>query len=132
MLGTPDAIPTSDGPGILVLWRSPCWEVDSPFGTKWKRKSQGVLPMYPSPPSQTVEHGFPNQPSALAFDPELRIMAIGTRSGAVKMYPLPLWCLGIVRTSHVPPTLCWGPGMAGASWRQPEEVGWACGDSFQK
>lgn len=37
---------------------------------------------------QTVEHGFPNQPSALAFDPELRIMAIGTRSGAVKMYPL--------------------------------------------
>lgn len=42
----------------------------------------------PSPPPQTVEHGFPNQPSALAFDPELRIMAIGTRSGAVKMYPL--------------------------------------------
>lgn len=42
----------------------------------------------PSPLPQTVEHGFPNQPSALAFDPELRIMAIGTRSGAVKMYPL--------------------------------------------
>ncbi|KAF5911953.1 hypothetical protein HPG69_015931 [Diceros bicornis minor] len=38
--------------------------------------------------NKTVEHGFPNQPSALAFDPELRIMAIGTRSGAVKMYPL--------------------------------------------
>nr|XP_058904386.1 lethal(2) giant larvae protein homolog 1 isoform X3 [Kogia breviceps] len=38
---------------------------------------------------QTVEHGFPNQPSALAFDPELRIMAIGTRSGAVKIYGAP-------------------------------------------
>uniref|UniRef100_A0A8D0UB64 Lethal(2) giant larvae protein homolog 1 n=1 Tax=Sus scrofa TaxID=9823 RepID=A0A8D0UB64_PIG len=43
----------------------------------------------PSPPLQTVEHGFPNQPSALAFDPELRIMAIGTRSGAVKIYGAP-------------------------------------------
>ncbi|ERE67711.1 putative lethal(2) giant larvae protein [Cricetulus griseus] len=30
----------------------------------------------------TVEHGFPNQPSALAFDPELRIMAIGTSAPA--------------------------------------------------
>lgn len=49
----------------------------------------------PSSP-QTVEHGFPNQPSALAFDPELRIMAIGTRSGAVKMYPLQLWHWGLV------------------------------------
>ncbi|KAM4844096.1 lethal(2) giant larvae protein homolog 1 isoform 3-T3 [Thomomys bottae] len=39
--------------------------------------------------SKTVEHGFPNQPSALAFDPELRIMAIGTRSGAVKIYGAP-------------------------------------------
>lgn len=41
-----------------------------------------------------MEHGFPNQPSALAFDPELRIMAIGTRSGAVKMYPLQAVALG--------------------------------------
>nr|KAF6456789.1 LLGL scribble cell polarity complex component 1 [Rousettus aegyptiacus] len=39
--------------------------------------------------NKTVEHGFPNQPSALAFDPELRIMAIGTRSGAVKIYGAP-------------------------------------------
>ncbi|XP_069399070.1 lethal(2) giant larvae protein homolog 1 isoform X5 [Ovis canadensis] len=38
---------------------------------------------------KTVEHGFPNQPSALAFDPELHIMAIGTRSGAVKIYGAP-------------------------------------------
>ncbi|NXG38388.1 L2GL1 protein, partial [Dromaius novaehollandiae] len=38
---------------------------------------------------QTVEHGFPNQPSSLAFDPKLRIMAIGTKSGAVKVYGAP-------------------------------------------
>ncbi|KAM6184872.1 lethal(2) giant larvae protein homolog 1 [Rhynchocyon petersi] len=38
---------------------------------------------------KTVEHGFPNQPSALAFDSELRIMAIGTRNGAVKIYGAP-------------------------------------------
>uniref|UniRef100_A0A8C2G4P0 LLGL scribble cell polarity complex component 1 n=1 Tax=Cyprinus carpio TaxID=7962 RepID=A0A8C2G4P0_CYPCA len=37
--------------------------------------------------TQTVEHGFPNQPSALAYDPKLQLMAIGTKSGAIKMYP---------------------------------------------
>lgn len=37
--------------------------------------------------SQTVEHGFPHQPSALAFDPKLQLMAIGTKSGAIKVYP---------------------------------------------
>lgn len=36
---------------------------------------------------QTVEHGFPHQPSALGYSPSLRILAIGTRSGAVKLYP---------------------------------------------
>lgn len=39
------------------------------------------------PLSQTVEHGFPHQPSALAFDPKLQLMAIGTKSGAIKVYP---------------------------------------------
>ncbi|XP_053220150.1 lethal(2) giant larvae protein homolog 1 isoform X2 [Podarcis raffonei] len=39
--------------------------------------------------NKTVEHGFPNQPSSLAFDPKLRIMAIGTKSGAVKIYGAP-------------------------------------------
>ncbi|NWY02947.1 L2GL1 protein, partial [Nothoprocta ornata] len=38
---------------------------------------------------QTVEHGFPSQPSALAYDAELRIMAIGTKAGAVKVYGAP-------------------------------------------
>ena len=37
--------------------------------------------------NKTVEHGFPHQPSALGYSPSLRILAIGTRSGAVKLYP---------------------------------------------
>ncbi|XP_075035324.1 lethal(2) giant larvae protein homolog 1 isoform X2 [Mixophyes fleayi] len=39
--------------------------------------------------NKTVEHGFPNQPSALAYDPVLRIMAIGAKSGAIKIYGAP-------------------------------------------
>uniref|UniRef100_A0A8C2J882 LLGL scribble cell polarity complex component 1 n=1 Tax=Cyprinus carpio TaxID=7962 RepID=A0A8C2J882_CYPCA len=39
--------------------------------------------------SKTVEHGFPNQPSALAYDPKLQLMAIGTKSGAIKIYGAP-------------------------------------------
>ncbi|XP_069501803.1 lethal(2) giant larvae protein homolog 1 isoform X2 [Ambystoma mexicanum] len=39
--------------------------------------------------NKTVEHGFPNQPSSLAYDPKLRIMAVGTKSGAVKIYGTP-------------------------------------------
>lgn len=39
--------------------------------------------------NKTVEHGFPNQPSSLAYDPKLRIMALGTKSGAVKIYGTP-------------------------------------------
>uniref|UniRef100_A0A8C3IA56 LLGL scribble cell polarity complex component 2 n=2 Tax=Chrysemys picta bellii TaxID=8478 RepID=A0A8C3IA56_CHRPI len=39
--------------------------------------------------NKTVEHGFPNQPSSLAYDPKLRIMAVGTKSGAVKVYGAP-------------------------------------------
>uniref|UniRef100_UPI001EAF3ECE lethal(2) giant larvae protein homolog 1-like n=1 Tax=Oncorhynchus gorbuscha TaxID=8017 RepID=UPI001EAF3ECE len=38
---------------------------------------------------QTVEHGFPHQPCALAFDPQLQLMAIGTKSGAIKLYGSP-------------------------------------------
>ncbi|KAE8741158.1 hypothetical protein FOCC_FOCC013321 [Frankliniella occidentalis] len=33
----------------------------------------------------TLHHGFPNKPSALAWDPDLRLMAIGTSSGAIKV-----------------------------------------------
>ncbi|KAM8825583.1 lethal(2) giant larvae protein homolog 1 [Synchiropus picturatus] len=39
--------------------------------------------------NKTVEHGFPHQPSALAFDQKLQLMAIGTKSGAIKVYGAP-------------------------------------------
>uniref|UniRef100_A0A8C6RWM7 LLGL scribble cell polarity complex component 2 n=1 Tax=Nannospalax galili TaxID=1026970 RepID=A0A8C6RWM7_NANGA len=39
--------------------------------------------------NKTVEHGFPHQPSALGYSSSLRILAIGTRSGAVKLYGAP-------------------------------------------
>lgn len=37
---------------------------------------------------QLIEHGFPSKPSALAFDPKLKLLAIGTKSGAIRVYPL--------------------------------------------
>lgn len=37
---------------------------------------------------QTVQHGFPHKPSALAWDPKLKLLAIGTKTGTIKMYPL--------------------------------------------
>ncbi|XP_066471976.1 LLGL scribble cell polarity complex component 2 isoform X2 [Tiliqua scincoides] len=39
--------------------------------------------------NKTVEHGFPHQPSALGYSPFLHLMAIGTRSGAIKIYGSP-------------------------------------------
>ncbi|NP_001038602.1 syntaxin-binding protein 5-like [Danio rerio] len=36
---------------------------------------------------KTVRHGFPYQPTALAFDPVQKILAIGSRSGGIRMYP---------------------------------------------
>ncbi|XP_059835655.1 lethal(2) giant larvae protein homolog 1 [Hypanus sabinus] len=39
--------------------------------------------------NKTVEHGFPNQPSSLAHDPKLRLMAIATKSGSLKIYGVP-------------------------------------------
>eukprot|EP00106_Octopus_bimaculoides_P010594 XP_014778036.1 PREDICTED: syntaxin-binding protein 5-like [Octopus bimaculoides] len=36
---------------------------------------------------KTVRHGFPFQPTALAYDPVQHILAIGTKSGSLRMYP---------------------------------------------
>lgn len=36
---------------------------------------------------QTFRHGFPHQPTAVAFDPIQRLLAIGTKSGSLRMYP---------------------------------------------
>lgn len=41
---------------------------------------------------QTVRHGFPYQPSSMAFDPVQKILAIGTQSGALRLYPLNQCC----------------------------------------
>ncbi|XP_066171741.1 syntaxin-binding protein 5 isoform X6 [Sylvia atricapilla] len=38
---------------------------------------------------KTVRHGFPYQPSALAFDPVQKILAIGTQSGALRLFGRP-------------------------------------------
>lgn len=32
-------------------------------------------------------HGFPHQPTAVAFDPIQRLLAIGTKTGSLRMYP---------------------------------------------
>lgn len=49
---------------------------------------------------QTVEHGFPHQPSALGYSPFLRLMAIGTRSGAIKLYAFQQLCLDSLAASE--------------------------------
>ncbi|XP_026684178.1 protein lethal(2) giant larvae [Diaphorina citri] len=38
---------------------------------------------------KTVQHGFPNKPTCIAWDPELLIMAIGTATGAIKVVGKP-------------------------------------------
>ncbi|KAF3859078.1 hypothetical protein F7725_021477, partial [Dissostichus mawsoni] len=55
---------------------------------------QETRPGVPERPAQTgtlptVEHGFPHQPSALGYSPSLQLLAIGTRSGAIKLYGAP-------------------------------------------
>ncbi|KAJ3606983.1 hypothetical protein NHX12_026498 [Muraenolepis orangiensis] len=35
---------------------------------------------------KTVRHGFPYQPSSMAFDPVQRILAVGTQSGALRLF----------------------------------------------
>lgn len=44
-----------------------------------------------------MEHGFPHQPSALGYSPSLQLLAIGTRSGAIKLYPSLYLCFHIWR-----------------------------------
>ncbi|XP_049612591.1 syntaxin-binding protein 5a isoform X2 [Syngnathus scovelli] len=38
---------------------------------------------------KTVRHGFPYQPSSMAFDPVQKILAIGTQSGALRLFGRP-------------------------------------------
>ena len=36
---------------------------------------------------QCADHGFPYMPGALAYDAKLSLLAIGTKSGALRVYP---------------------------------------------
>ncbi|KAL7021576.1 hypothetical protein ACKWTF_011939 [Chironomus riparius] len=38
---------------------------------------------------KTVQHGFPHKPSSLAYDPVLKLMAIGTTVGVIKVFGQP-------------------------------------------
>lgn len=35
---------------------------------------------------KTVRHGFPNQPASMAFDPVQKILAVGTQTGALRLF----------------------------------------------
>nr|XP_040138001.1 syntaxin-binding protein 5 [Ictidomys tridecemlineatus] len=48
-----------------------------------------VLTMSWSLSGETVRHGFPYQPSALAFDPVQKILAVGTQTGALRLFGRP-------------------------------------------
>uniref|UniRef100_A0A674NQR6 Syntaxin-binding protein 5-like n=1 Tax=Takifugu rubripes TaxID=31033 RepID=A0A674NQR6_TAKRU len=43
----------------------------------------------PCPNERTVRHGFPYQPTSLAFDPVQKILAIGSRSGGIRILGRP-------------------------------------------
>lgn len=38
---------------------------------------------------QTTQHGFPHKPSALAYDPKYKLLAIGTTTGGIKVFGKP-------------------------------------------
>lgn len=38
---------------------------------------------------KTVQHGFPHKPSAMAYDPKMKLLAIGTSTGAIKVFGRP-------------------------------------------
>ncbi|GFR33149.1 lethal(2) giant larvae protein homolog 1 [Trichonephila clavata] len=39
--------------------------------------------------TKTTTHGFPHRPSALAWDPKLQLLAIGTKNGLIRIYGAP-------------------------------------------
>lgn len=57
----------------------------SPHSNAERQKLQKELFSY----SRTAQHGFPHKPTALAWDPQLRLLGIGTATGAVKVFGQP-------------------------------------------
>ncbi|KAK1797726.1 hypothetical protein P4O66_008092 [Electrophorus voltai] len=62
--------------------------LDGPFEADCGDPDTDRLKLFLCSSLQTVRHGFPYQPTALTFDPVQKILAIGSRSGGVRMYPL--------------------------------------------
>ncbi|TKS87005.1 Syntaxin-binding protein 5 [Collichthys lucidus] len=58
---------------------------------------------------KTVRHGFPYQPSSMAFDPVQKILAVGTQAGALRLHPSAfhkLWGIfSPVSDSSMPPVI---------------------------
>jgi len=42
--------------------------------------------------AQRSEHGFPQKPSAVAYDPALSLLAVGTELGDIRMYAFAFLC----------------------------------------
>jgi WD40 repeat protein len=86
--------------------------------------------------SQTFQHGFPYKPTALAWDPYFRIIAIGTATGAIRIYgrlgveysgqhekSIPVTKIVFVSSQHQMITLCddnslhlWRLATTGLTW----------------
>ncbi|XP_065162480.1 lethal(2) giant larvae protein isoform X2 [Atheta coriaria] len=56
-----------------------------PHVTVERQKLQKELFSY----RRTLQHGFPNKPTAMAWDPTLRLLCVGTASGAIKVFGKP-------------------------------------------
>ncbi|KAJ8984730.1 hypothetical protein NQ317_004994 [Molorchus minor] len=48
-----------------------------------------------------LRHGFPFQPTAMAYDPVQKLLAIGTKSGSLRMYPFNVLLLHIHKVDVV-------------------------------
>ncbi|OQV25723.1 Lethal(2) giant larvae protein-like protein 2 [Hypsibius exemplaris] len=79
---------------------------------------------------QTSQYGFPNRPSALAYDAKLNVIAIGTRSGSVKIYGAPgVECYAQHDNDSPVTNLIFLPGQTGKFLRFPGRFISVCEDN---
>lgn len=60
----------------------PCDVIDDYFAIKLYDQTEDFLLAFSF---QTFRHGFPHNPTALAFDPVQRLLAIGDKYGSLRM-----------------------------------------------
>ena len=65
---------------LTTITKGICWEITKTISSYTISPKSYFL-------FQLLEHGFPSKPSALAYDPKLKLVAVGTKSGAIRMYP---------------------------------------------